>query len=437
MINHNYNIGYVTGVFDLLHEGHLNLLLAAKEKCEKLIVGVSTDELVEEYKGYKPFVPLGERIKEIEELPFVFKVVVQDSLDKMKKYDELKFDVYFHGDDILGTDLLKEYYDSFSGYDIEIKLLPYTSNISSTKIKSNVDDFIFEEISDGYRIKKYVGNSKIVVTPSTYNGKKVHSVENRAFAFSNIEKLYLSDNIVSIGTECFYSSNNLTRVYLNNLENAGIGCFARCENLKTVVFPIKDFEVSRQMFYECVNLIELHNFSSVIRICKDAFFGCNNVVEYKNGYSCVYNWVIDSFNEIQYIILDDNIVGIADLSFTGNDKLQNIKIGENVKYIGRFAFDGTGIWNNSDSPIVYADNWIVGIKSDIYECVILKNTVGLSDMSFAGNKNIKKIVFPTEIKHIGKDAFKGCINLELLENFDSQLIDDYSFEGCYCLKHEN
>lgn len=139
---------------------------------KKLIVGVSTDELVEQYKGQKPFLPLNERIKEIEELPFVFKVVVQNSLNKIEKYDDLNFDVYFHGDDILETKLLKEYYDSFRGYDIKIELLPYTSSISSTKIKNNDDDFVFEEIKDGYKIKKYTGTSDIVVIPNTYKGKK-------------------------------------------------------------------------------------------------------------------------------------------------------------------------------------------------------------------------------------------------------------------------
>ena len=115
--------------------------------------------------------------------------------------------------------------------------------------------------------------------------------------------------------------------------------------------------------------------------------------------------------------------------------MQSIKINENVRFIGRFAFDGTGIWNKSTSPIVYADKWIVGVKRDIYECVILKSTIGLSDMSFAGNKNIKKIVFPLGLKHIGKDAFKGCVNLSILENFESQWISDYSFKDCYCLKY--
>lgn len=433
----NYRVGYVTGVFDLLHEGHLNLLLAAKEKCEKLIVGVSTDELVEQYKGYKPFLPLNERIKEIEELPFVFKVVVQHSLNKMDRYNDLKFDVYFHGDDILETELLKRYYNSFSGHNIKFELLPYTHSISSTKIKNNINDFIFEEIDDEYRIKKYTGLSKIVVIPNTYNGKKVCSIEDRAFAFSKVEKLYLSNNIVSIGTECFYSSKNLVRVYLSNLKNAGIGCFARCENLKTVILPVNDFEISRQMFYQCINLEKMYNFSRVTRICNDAFSGCNNIVKHKNGYFCVENWIIGAFNELQNVTIEDDIVGIADLSFTGNDKLQNIVIGENVKYIGRFAFDGTGIWNKSISSVVYADKWIVGGKSDISECIINDDTVGISDMSFAGNKNLKIVLFPSKIKYIGRDAFKGCVNLTLLINFDTKKITEYSFDNCYCLKHEN
>ena len=54
-------IGYTTGVFDMFHVGHLNLIRRARENCDRLIVGVSTDEVVEQYKGHRPIVPYAER----------------------------------------------------------------------------------------------------------------------------------------------------------------------------------------------------------------------------------------------------------------------------------------------------------------------------------------------------------------------------------------
>ena len=79
-----YKIGYTTGVFDMFHIGHLNILKRAKEECEYLIVGVSTDELVESYKGKTPIISYEERKKIIESIKYVDKVVPQTSMDKME-----------------------------------------------------------------------------------------------------------------------------------------------------------------------------------------------------------------------------------------------------------------------------------------------------------------------------------------------------------------
>ena len=91
-----YKIGYTTGVFDMFHIGHLNILRRAKEQCEYLIVGVSTDEVVKEYKHKTPVIPFKERIDIISELRCVDKVVVQSNMDKLKAWENYHFDVLFH-----------------------------------------------------------------------------------------------------------------------------------------------------------------------------------------------------------------------------------------------------------------------------------------------------------------------------------------------------
>jgi len=130
-----YKIGYTTGVFDLFHIGHLNILRRSKELCEYLIVGVSTDEVVWEYKHKIPTIPYSERVAIVEAIRYVDKVVPQESMDKLRAWEQLKFDVMFHGDDWKGSPLYEKYKKEFDLVGVELVFLPHTKGISSTDIK--------------------------------------------------------------------------------------------------------------------------------------------------------------------------------------------------------------------------------------------------------------------------------------------------------------
>ncbi|MCM3665239.1 adenylyltransferase/cytidyltransferase family protein [Mesobacillus subterraneus] len=130
-----YKIGYTTGVFDLFHVGHLNILRKAKEECEFLIVGVSTDELVMEYKNKKPVIPYVDRAEIIEGIKYVDMVVPQVNRDKFSAWENLKFDAMFVGDDWKGSPLFSEVEKKFKQVGVEIVYFPYTKGVSSTELK--------------------------------------------------------------------------------------------------------------------------------------------------------------------------------------------------------------------------------------------------------------------------------------------------------------
>jgi len=129
-----YKIGYTTGVFDLFHIGHLNLLKRAKEMCDYLIVGVSSDELCESYKGKKAIIPYEERKAIIEAIKYVDKVVPQITQDKCEALDRLRFDVMFHGDDWKDSALFTETEKVFKKRGTDIIYFPYTQGTSSTTL---------------------------------------------------------------------------------------------------------------------------------------------------------------------------------------------------------------------------------------------------------------------------------------------------------------
>jgi len=126
-------IGYTAGVYDLFHIGHLNLLRNAKGMCDKLIVGVSTDELVK-YKGKTPVIPFCDRIEIVRNIKCVDAVVAQENMDKLEMCKKLKANVMFVGDDWYQSPRWEEYEEQFKEAGIKIVYFPYTKGVSSTQI---------------------------------------------------------------------------------------------------------------------------------------------------------------------------------------------------------------------------------------------------------------------------------------------------------------
>lgn len=137
-----YKVGYTTGVFDMFHIGHLNILQRAKEMCDCLIVGVSTDEVVMSYKHKTPVIPFEERIAIVSAIKYVDKVVPQTTMDKMEAWKELHFDALFHGSDWKGTSRFSEYEEQFAPLGVDVVYLPHTDGISSTELTSVIKQFL-------------------------------------------------------------------------------------------------------------------------------------------------------------------------------------------------------------------------------------------------------------------------------------------------------
>lgn len=128
-------IGYTTGVFDMFHVGHLNILKRAKEKCDYLIVGVSTDELCRGYKGKDPVIPFEERKEIVKAIRYVDEVVAQFDRDKFEAWKKLRFNVLFVGDDWKDTPFFSNLESKFNTVGVRIDYFPHTSGISSSILR--------------------------------------------------------------------------------------------------------------------------------------------------------------------------------------------------------------------------------------------------------------------------------------------------------------
>ncbi len=138
-------IGYTTGVFDLFHVGHLNILRESKAMCDYLVVGCTTNNLVLQRKNKQPIIPHNERIEILKSIRYVDQVVIQDTMDKFKAYQKYKFNIMFVGDDWKNHPYWLKIEKKFKLFDVKIVYLPYTRNTSSTKINKILDLFIDKE----------------------------------------------------------------------------------------------------------------------------------------------------------------------------------------------------------------------------------------------------------------------------------------------------
>lgn len=137
-------IGYTTGVFDMFHIGHLNILEKAKSMCDYLIVGVSTDELVQKEKNKTPVIPFAERAEIVKAIRYVDQVVPQIDKNKMGAWENYHFDKMFVGSDWKGTPQWKKFEEEFAPQGVEIVYIPHTDGISSTQLTA----FIKKELDE-------------------------------------------------------------------------------------------------------------------------------------------------------------------------------------------------------------------------------------------------------------------------------------------------
>lgn len=135
-------VGYAPGGYDLFHVGHLNILRHARSRCDVLIAGVVSDELLERVKGRPPVVPLAERLEIVRNIGFVDDAVAELLPDKLDTWAQVGFDVIFKGDDWRGTPKGDKLERDFASVGVEVVYFPYTVHTSSTQLRRYLDESI-------------------------------------------------------------------------------------------------------------------------------------------------------------------------------------------------------------------------------------------------------------------------------------------------------
>ena len=182
-----YKIGYIAGVFDLFHLGHLNLLRNVKAECEFLIVGVLVDELVLKYKKKTPFIPFIERMDIVNSIKFVDQTVAVDdkNINKIKAWELYHFDCLFSGDDWKNEKSWLEDRNRLNELGADIFFFPYTQSTSSTQIKKLISEdviskdriIIFGAGNRGRKALDFYGHNKVACFADNDSAKTGNKIE--------------------------------------------------------------------------------------------------------------------------------------------------------------------------------------------------------------------------------------------------------------------
>lgn len=140
-----YKIGYTQGTYDMFHIGHLNLLRQAKEQCERLIVGINSDKLVQEYKNKTPIVNEQDRMEIVKELRCVDDVLLCDTLKKTTMWQKIHFDAIFIGNDWKGNARWQQTERDLAPLGADVVYLKHTDGISSSLLRTKEDQKIEED----------------------------------------------------------------------------------------------------------------------------------------------------------------------------------------------------------------------------------------------------------------------------------------------------
>ena len=137
-------VGYTAGVFDMFHVGHLNVFRRAREDCDFLIAGVTTDELAEARRGVRPVIPFIERMAIVQHVRHVDHVVPQSSLDKLAAWEVLKFDVLYVGDNLRGAPGWESVEQEMAQVGVAVRYVPATHVRSGELLSRGLSDLVSE-----------------------------------------------------------------------------------------------------------------------------------------------------------------------------------------------------------------------------------------------------------------------------------------------------
>ena len=292
---------------------------------------------------------------------------------------------------------ISEYHSKWenSGYTSHIYPMPKNNEIiyySSSEIVA-FSDHIVNDFDNGVYYKTSLSN---------ISENLPHGVLPNIFEHTNVEKIILGAEIMSISEYAFKDCNDLSYVYISdNIMKFNTECFCNCTSLSRIHIP-KKCVFGEDIFYGCTNLKEFGTYYK-------GYVSDDNRCYVDKDNRILMFFAQRELEEKSYII-PDNIIEINRSAFR-NSNIESIKLNSSTKTIGEYAFENC-------ENLQTIDGW--------------DNVEVICGHAFSECSNLGEISFPSKLTKIGENGFTNCGKMYIKNNLPDSVeeIGNNAFEKC-------
>lgn len=359
----------------------------------------------------------------------------------------------------------EQYYrvKSYTGSETEITIPDTYNGYPVKEIGSSA--FVYSDITS-----IHFSDNITTISPSAFAGceylsslilpENLEVISGNAFrGCTQLSSVQFNTKLETIGDQAFLGCTSITELYIPpNVVDISMSAFMDCTSLLIVTGGEGLTRISNQMFSRCENLHTVNIGDNIQSIGINAFSGCKNLVNIVVPDSVEYiasgafpayipyisnqstdikyagRWVIDCDEDSTDFSIAEGTIGICSSAFSDCQYLNEIVIPDTINYIGSGAFSGTPLFNQQETAIKYADEWVIGCDKSVVDATIREGTVGICGYAFSDCTQMENIDIPDSVKYIGEYAF-NCTKLRSIYIPQSvELLGDYLFSMCSRLR---
>ena len=284
--------------------------------------------------------------------------------------------------------------------------------IKSTDTQYYVKDgFIFRYYANEWYLASYIGSDIEIELPVANDVVSEYYIGYEAFAYSEIEKVKLSQAVKYIGNSAFYQCYDLKEIdFGNSITKIDGYAFYSCDSLKEIVIPDSVTLIESYAFYDCDNLSKVTVGKNVETINYNAFYNCGKLYYIYNYSNLDIKITEDGNEDYGYIAYNATIV------ITGEEEEPSVKVKDGFVYTvnGNYVTLESYLGSNKDIVIPTFDGKKIIIGEGLFYC----------------NQEIETVTFNDDCVKIESSAFYNCDNLKKINTAGVIDIDSYAFNDC-------